>query len=271
MKKGQLLAALDQAEAANALRAAELELEKASDKYYRDRTIDRLDFERVKARYNQTRLEAGKTRILAPHDGYLVEKWINTGEQVDGGTVIGKLMDKSRVSIDMDLSEDDIQSLKLGQKVQISVDAVPDFKGEGTVVGLTPYLKGDTRSFSVKVDVPHNPKEALNPGMFARCAIRRYEKAAALTVPVDAAAELRPKEIRIFVTAPDNRVEGKTLPILFMDEGKVEVEGLKDGDLVVLHPGTDMDENTRVQVMDTFDPRSQEKPAPDPAPEPPAS
>ncbi|MBK8651591.1 MAG: efflux RND transporter periplasmic adaptor subunit [Elusimicrobia bacterium] len=85
------------------------------------------------------------------------------GEHADPGTVIGKLMDKSRVTIEMDLSEDDIQHLKTGQKVAITVDAVPDYKEEGTVLSITPYLKGDTRSFSVKVDVPKNPDGKLTP------------------------------------------------------------------------------------------------------------
>jgi membrane fusion protein (multidrug efflux system) len=194
VKKGALIAALDQAEARNALNVAQLEYEKANVKYFRDRTIDRLTYEQAKARYNQARLEADKTVIRAGHDGYLVEKWLNVGEHADPGTVIGKLMDKSRVTIEMDLSEDDIQHLKTGQKVAITVDAVPDYKEEGVVLSITPYLKGDTRSFSVKVDVPKNPDEKLSPGMFARCTIRRYEKAGALTVPLDAGAEVSEKD-----------------------------------------------------------------------------
>lgn len=256
VKKGVLIAALDQAEARNALNVAQLEYEKANVKYFRDRTIDRLTYEQAKARYNQARLEADKTIIRAGHDGYLVEKWLNVGEHADPGTVIGKLMDKSRVTIEMDLSEDDIQHLKTGQKVAITVDAVPDYKEEGTVLSITPYLKGDTRSFSVKVDVPKNPDEKLSPGMFARCTIRRYEKAGALTVPLDAGAEVDEKTLRLFTVDAQNRAREKTVDILFMDEGQVEVGGLAENDLVVLTPGAEMRDGALLNVMDVFDPRA---------------
>lgn len=256
IKKGAVIAALDQGEARNALSVAQLEYEKANVKYFRDRTIDRLTFEQAKARYNQARLEADKTVIRAGHDGYLVEKWLNVGEHADPGTVIGKLMDKSRVTIEMDLSEDDIQHLKTGQKVAITVDAVPDYKEEGEVLSITPYLKGDTRSFTVKVDVPKNPEEKLSPGMFARCTVRRYEKTGALTVPIDAGAEVSEKTIRLFTVDGQNRAREKTADILFMDEGQVEVGGLAESDLVVLTPGADLREGALVNVMDVFDPKA---------------
>ncbi|HMU95799.1 MAG TPA: efflux RND transporter periplasmic adaptor subunit [Elusimicrobiota bacterium] len=254
VKKGALLAALDQAEAKNALDVAQLEYEKAAVKYFKDQTIDRLTYEQAKARYKQAQLEADKTTIRAAHDGYLVEKWVNEGEHADPGTVIGKLMDKSRVFIEMDLSEDDIQHLKPGQKVAVTVDAVPDFKEDGTVLSVTPYLKGDTRSFGVKVDLPANPQEKLSPGMFARCTVRRYEKVGALTVPLEAGAEMQQKTMRLFVVDEKNAAHARTADILFMDEGIVEVSGVTEGELVILNPGTDLEDGATVRVMDVFDP-----------------
>jgi multidrug efflux pump subunit AcrA (membrane-fusion protein) len=86
----------------------------------------------------------------------------------------------------------------VGQNVEVTVDAVPDFKDLGLVASITPYLKGDTRSFGVKVELAKNPGEVLNPGMSARCTIRRYEKTGAIVVPVEAGAELSNKQMRLF-------------------------------------------------------------------------
>lgn len=261
VKKGARVASLDQAESKNMLAAADAEYEKAASRYFRDRTIDRLEFERAKARYNQSRLEAAKTVIYAPHDGYLVEKWINAGEHAEPTTPIGKLMDKSRVSIDLDLSEDDIQHLKVGQNVEVTVDAVPDFKDLGLVASITPYLKGDTRSFGVKVELAKNPGEVLNPGMSARCTIRRYEKPGAIVVPVEAGAELSNKQIRLFTVDDSNMAHSRSLDVLFMDEGRVEVKGLMENERVILNPGTNLQDNTKVRVLSTFNPDSQIPPS----------
>jgi membrane fusion protein, multidrug efflux system len=272
VKRGSVLAALDQQEAKNALKAIELEYERASNKYFKDRTIDRLEYERSKARYTQARLEADKTVIRAPHDGYLVEKWVNAGEQVEGGTPIGKLMDKSQVSVEMDLSEDDIQHLKTGQKVEITVDAVPDFKGGGEVISITPYMKGDTRSFNVKVRIPENPKEVLSPGMFARCTVRRYEKSGAMMIPLEAGAEMQEKNIRLFTVDDQNVLHERTLPVIFMDENRVEAGELAEGDVVVLNPGADLQNGAKVEVVGVFDPASQQdQKEKGPSPAPPAA
>ena len=53
VNKGKLIARLDQSEAKNVLRSAEIDFQKASVKYFQDRVIDKLEFERAKLRYNQ--------------------------------------------------------------------------------------------------------------------------------------------------------------------------------------------------------------------------
>jgi multidrug efflux pump subunit AcrA (membrane-fusion protein) len=264
VKKGALLAALDQAESRNVLNAARLEFAQATEKFL-DRTIGQMDYERAKARWTQARLESAKTAVHAPHDGYLVEKWVNQGEHVEGGAVIGKLMDKSKVTVEMDLSEDDSRYLKPGQTVRVTVDAVPDYAAQGRVTVLTPYLKGDTRSFGVKVDLPENPGEALNPGMFARCEIRRYEKNDALVVPVSAGGALDQKTVTLYTVTPQNKVHIAQEPVLFQDGDWIEAGGLVPGQQVILNPGPDLREGATVAVSSTWDPDAA---APPPAPKP---
>lgn len=259
VQKGALIAALDEREAKNALDGAEAEFQSASQRYFKDRTLDKLEYDRAKARYNQARLDAAKISLRAPHAGYLVEKWVNAGEQVEAGAVIGKLMDKSGVFVEMDLSEDDITHLKTGQRVAVSVDAFPDEKMEGVVASITPYLKGDSRSFGVKVELPENPDGKINPGQFARCVIRRYEKASAIVIPVEAAAEMKEDSVKVFIVGDDNIARVKTLTKVFTDENLVEVSGLAEGERVLLNPGTDLRDGAKVSVSGVYDPESAEK------------
>ncbi|HOW28427.1 MAG TPA: efflux RND transporter periplasmic adaptor subunit [Elusimicrobiota bacterium] len=254
---GRILARLDPQEAKNILSNAEIEYQKAAIQYFKDRTIDRLEYERAKTRYNQARFDADKTILKAPHSGYLVEKWNQAGEQIDATTVVGRLMDKSRVSIDMELSEDDIQYLKTGQTVEVTVDAVPDYKENGKVTTITPYLKGDTRTFLVKVQISKNSKESLNPGMFARCTIHRYEQKAALTIPPEAAAEVQGKQLRLFTIDEKNLVHSRWLSVLFMDDDRFEITGIEPGTLVVIQPDPDLGDTEQVHVVSVYDPDSE--------------
>jgi hypothetical protein len=95
--------------------------------------------------------------------------------------------------------------------------------------------------------------------MFSRCTVRRYEKANALMIPMEAGAEMQEKQIRVFVVDDQNKVAGRTLNVLFNGDTQVEVEGLTEGQLVVLHPGTDLEDGSTVKVLDVFDPASQKQ------------
>jgi membrane fusion protein, multidrug efflux system len=254
VKKGSLIAALDPAEAKNSLQAAELEFQKASWKHFRDRTIDKLEYEKSKLHYNQARLEFEKTEIRAPHAGYLVEKWARAGEHVEPGTAVGKLMDKSRVYIEMSLTEDDIRQLRTGQIVEVTVDALPGYRADGRVQSITPYLQGQSRSFHVKVSLPENPREALNPGMFARCAVHQYRNDRALTVPREAAVEMDDAHANVYTVDAGNVVRARKVPVLFRDEEDVEVGGMAEGDVVILRPPPTLSDGARVSVSSLFDP-----------------
>jgi membrane fusion protein, multidrug efflux system len=256
LRKGAVIARLDPAEAKGALESAEIDFKRASMKYFQDRTIDKLEFDRAKLRYNQARLDFDKTVLRAPHSGYLIEKSALAGEQAQAGAAVGRLMDKSRVTVELSLTERDIAFLEEGQSVEVTVDAVPDYRREGRVKSITPYLEGNARSFAVKVDLPDNPGEALSPGMFARCAIHRYRKERALTVPVEAALDAESGRARLFVVDASNTARERAATVAFAAERELEVDGVSEGEIVVLDPPLTLADGAKVSLAGVFDPAS---------------
>ncbi|HRY28995.1 MAG TPA: efflux RND transporter periplasmic adaptor subunit [Elusimicrobiota bacterium] len=254
VRKDALLAQLDPSEAKSFLDGVELDFRRASLKYYKDRSIDKLEFDRAKLRYQQAKLEYEKTSLRAPHSGFLVEKSALPGEHVESGTVVGKLVDKSRVFVELSLTEQDIAYLQEGQGVGVTVDALPDFRAEGKVRSITPYLEGNARSFTVKVTLPENPGEALTPGMYARCQIHRYIKDAALTVPTEAVVDTLGKQARVFVVDAQNRAFLRTVPVLFSSDKEMEIGEVSEGDMVILAPSLLISDGAKVEVSGVFDP-----------------
>lgn len=119
------------------------------------------------------RYQLQKAIITAPFDGVIAT--VNVEEldllsSVNYATTIAiEIIDPSRMEINVEVNELDIPNVKLGQKVTISVDALPGTRFDGTVteIDTLPMVESSLVSYGVKVvfDVPQN--SALRVGMTA--------------------------------------------------------------------------------------------------------
>ncbi len=78
-----------------------------------------------------------------------------------------------------------IGDVKVGQKVQIRVDAYPARTFEGILTRVSPSIDRVNRTFQIEALVP-NPNRELRPGGFAKAEILTYVDRQALTVPLAA-------------------------------------------------------------------------------------
>jgi HlyD family secretion protein len=148
-----------------------------------------------------------KCRFVAPFDGIVSALNVEQGEIVitgtmnNAGTQIMVVSDLSRMLVRADVDETDVVDMKLGQKVKISVDAMPDttFMGTVTEIGntakrsLTSSIEGQT-NFEVKVvfdqDVPQ-----VRPGMTADVDIETATHVKANAVPIQAVVVRTQREL----------------------------------------------------------------------------
>ncbi len=90
------------------------------------------------------------TYIIAPMDGMISKRWIFIGDVVRPSQAIFSLYDLENVWIQANLSEKEIEYVKLKDRVKIKVDAYPDINFEGEIF----TIKGAAASqFSV---IPQN-------------------------------------------------------------------------------------------------------------------
>jgi membrane fusion protein, copper/silver efflux system len=105
--------------------------------------------------------------ISAPSSGIVIERLASTGDYVETGQPIYRLADLSRLWVQLEVYESDVQWLSLGQKAIFTTQSYPGKKFEGTVSFIDPILSDRTRTIRVRVDIP-NPDGLLKPGMFVR-------------------------------------------------------------------------------------------------------
>lgn len=201
-----------------------------------------------------------KTTIFAPISGRVITLNAKEGEVVVSGTmnnpasVIGIIADLSEILVEVDVDETEIVHVKLGQKADVEVDAIPDhvYKGSVVEIGSSGYSKPtqpDVTFFKVKV-LFDTPDENLRPGMSARAAIDTAKSADALVIPIQAVVERAPvhpkgeakpaapeAEIRVVFKIAGDKVVQTPVQVGLADATGIEITGgLAAGDKVVTGP-----------------------------------
>lgn len=179
--------------------------------------------------------ELGRTTLAAPMEGVIGTRQVEPGEYVTPQNVIATLMDVNSVYVEMGIIERDIERIRLGQRVKVSVDSLPNTSFEGKVDNLAPVIEGKSRTLTAKVKV-ENTQGQLLPGMFARAEIAVFEKPNALVVPTSALkdADGDGKFESVFVAAPGDKAALKPITVGYLTTDYAEVSrGLEEGDPVV--------------------------------------
>ncbi len=169
--------------------------------------------------------------LYSPIRGKIVEVKVVPGEMVDQTKEIMTILDPSLLWVDAEIFERDISKVRIGQEVEVMVQAYPEklFSGKVTYVG--DVLKEETRTVTVRTEVA-NQGLWLKPGMFASIKIYLHEEKPVLMVPEAAVLDDQGEKF-VFVRQGDV-FQPKKLVLGPKQDGFFEVlSGLNEGEEVV--------------------------------------
>jgi HlyD family secretion protein len=121
--------------------------------------------------------------ITAPISGTIIEKDAKVGDAVKTGDTLCIVYDLSYLEMSINVDELQISSISVGQKVQITADAVPDKTYVGTVTRVSMKGKSDGGTTTYPVTIRIDDTDGLRPGMNANAEIVVAEAKNALVVP----------------------------------------------------------------------------------------
>ena len=128
------------------------------------------------AALNSTRVDLGRTTIVTPIDGVVVDRKINPGQTVAASFTAPVLFtlaqDLSKLQVKISVDEADVGQVVEGQAVKFTVDAYPDdtFVGVVSQVRKQPTVEQNVVAYTV-IAVADNPGKKLLPGMTANADI----------------------------------------------------------------------------------------------------
>lgn len=171
--------------------------------------------------------------MLSPHSGIVVEKMARDGMRVTPGMKLYTIADLSRVWVYVDIYENEVPFVKIGQQARMDLSYLPGEVFTGKVVYVYPFVATQTRTVKVRLEFD-NPHMQLKPGMFANIRIDADLGRSGLVVPRSAIIDTGERQIA-FVSRGEGRFEARQISVGFdLGSDSVEVrEGLSEGEPVV--------------------------------------
>ncbi len=256
---------------------------------YSEETISKSEYEQAEASYSVAKAEVDaakfsvvsteaslkeanenlvKTSIYAPMTGTVSMLLVELGERVAGtgmmaGTEMLRVADLSRMEAQVEVNENDIPRVNLGDTATIEVDAYVDYKFRGVVTEIANSAKttgvsaDQVTNFDVKILVlPESYKDLtdkgtehpLRPGMSATVEIRTETKSGIITVPIQSVTtrtdttkivkNITNEDIRTLVFITDGeRALAKDVKTGIQDNSYIEIiSGVAEGDRVISAP-----------------------------------
>ncbi|WP_069650330.1 efflux RND transporter periplasmic adaptor subunit [Caloranaerobacter ferrireducens] len=204
---------------------------------------------------NNQKEALSKCIIKSPIDGVIVYSSAKLGIPANTASPLFVIDDVSDLEIEVNISEYDVNDIKLGQEVKITGEAFKNQEYKGKVSYIAPIAtemntgRGIETNVKIKIDIL-NPNEKIKPGFSADVSINTANKKDALVVPYEALYHKKDGSIVVFKVEEGKAVE---IPVLIGVEGDLKVEiiskDLKEGDQVILNPSEKIKDGMDVNIL----------------------
>jgi len=190
-----------------------------------DRDVDGVKYEQVE--------------ITSPVDGIVGMVYLDQGAEVTPpspspsmGTQLIRVINMDQVKVVVNVVEEELGKIKMGQEAKVRTDAYPDKTFSGNVTLISPLVNQLTRTTSVEITVP-NPEFLLKPGMFVEVEISLGEKKDIVLIPAHTILQEGERK-RVFVVT-NGKAISRNVETGISQNGWVEIKsGLSENDSLIV-------------------------------------
>ena len=241
VKKGQILAELDNREATAQLKQAKAKYDLAlqilnrykdlrSEGHISIQDLDNANSEELiaKSQYEFYKVKLEQTKLIAPFDGVIQNRYLDTGSVINGGIPIVEILGSKNVEAHISIPLKFIDKLNIGNSYDFKIG---NKKSKGVLARLAPMTPGgsDNRLAIFNFDT------FFDPGSIAELKLSLNIEGRGTWVPIKSLSQSE-QGIWAIYTVNDKKVVVRDLVEILYFEGEYAfVNGtLNDGDLVVL-------------------------------------
>jgi HlyD family secretion protein len=202
-----------------------------------DQSIAEAGVSQAEAQLAAAKLNLDKAVLRAPFDGIITAVNVSPGDNVGGASASGApftLVDRTKLHLDVSVSESDVAQLKEGQSAQVTIDALGTDVISGTVRYIAPAatVTQNVTTYRVRIDLP-TQNQAIRVGMNATVDIATDQREAVLIVPLSA---IRSVGVQSFVRFKQGEeFVDREVRLGVSNDTEAEVlSGLNEGDVIAV-------------------------------------
>jgi membrane fusion protein (multidrug efflux system) len=262
VSQGTVLAEIDARELEAQSRSAEANLKFAqstverSEQLFKQQILtlaelerDRASFEAAKATSEQLKTRLGYARVVAPISGVITEKTIEAGDIVGSSTRLFSIADVSTLVTRIQVSELEVSTLRAGDLVPLTVDALGGQQVAGRIRRVFPTADSATRLVPVEVALSGSQLTGLRPGYTVRATLSLDRRDNALLVPSKAVSG--PAGARAVYIVKGGVVERRQVQVGSDMAGQSEIlQGVAEGDSVIVSGTSMIREGAKARVVE---------------------
>lgn len=209
---------------------------------------DRAAFESANASLDQLKTRLGFAMVKAPISGIITEKRVEAGDIVSPQTRLFSIADVSTLVTKVQVSELEVTSLSVGDRVRLTVDALGGERVEGRIRRIFPAADSATRLVPVEVALTSTLNGRVRPGYSVRATFELDQRVDALLVPSRAVSG--PAGARAVYLVRNGLIERRGVRTGSDLSGSTEIlEGLAAGDSVIVSGTTQLREGGKAKVV----------------------
>ncbi len=267
VKKGKLLAQIDDAGLRNQLEQLQIQAELSKTTYERTQRLwdqnigSEMELLQAKTAYQarqqaiaQLKKQLERTQILAPFSGIIDEIVANTGANVmPGQTPVIRIVNLQKMYCEASVPESYLTQIKKGTFANVVIPMLRK-NIETTIRQTGNFINPNNRSFRVEAPLD-NPDEMIKPNLSCKLSINDYSNPQALMVPLQVVKENANGEKYIYKLIPNGKDQVFQTQQVFVKLGKkghdkIEVlQGLQAGDRIVDEGANTVENNQRVKII----------------------
>lgn len=213
----------------------------------RDQLKEQYEVALAQARQNYAAVEVARTNVAnaesalalarknlsyanipAPIDGYVSERTADLGEYVSPQQKVATIVRTNPLRIRIDIPEQAIPEVRVGQSVSVTTSAWPDKNFAGRVARIAPNVSASSRTLTVEAEI-ENSSGVLKPGQFATVRILQERAEPAVLIP-GRAVVTEAGVSRVYVIKDGHA------------EQRLVQTGQTEGDLIAIRSGVAADE-----------------------------
>ena len=264
VKRGQLLAVIDETQARNTLATTKAALDQAKDAYDRMKQLHdnqslpdmkwvevESKVSQAQAAYDMAKKNLDDCRLYAPVSGVVGTKIMGVGETVLPTEPVMTILSIDNVKVRVSVPEREIAAIAPNTPTTITVDALSGESFQGGRIEKGVSADPLTHTYDIRIRVT-NPGRKLLPGMVARVTMKdeglKVNGEGVITLPVKAVQQATDKTLFVWVAQ-----QGKAhrLPVTIgqtVGNRVVITSGLKEGDSVIIEGYQKLGEGTPVTI-----------------------